>query len=70
MSYDLERLTPGGFVVDHLDMHEVTTFETDGPWLFLRGPDGIARRVLPSHAVVQVVECPGGELCGDTRTVR
>lgn len=68
VGYDLERLTPAGAVTEHLDAGE-GVFETDGPWLFIRRADGVALRLLPAHAVVDVRACEGGPSCGATTTV-
>lgn len=55
--YDLERLTPSGPVTEHHD----GAFETDGPWLILRGPTPDApEAIIPAHAVVCLRRCEGG----------
>lgn len=60
IGYDLERLTPGGVIVEHYRGKVVT----DGPWLILFGqvedqPDAI----VPAHAVVSLKPCPGDGRC-------
>ena len=59
--YDLERLTPGGAVIEHVDYG--MRLETEPGWLFVREPSGQARLLLPEHAVVEVRGCGGGASC-------
>ena len=58
LNYDVERLTPGMPVVEHL---EAVQIETDGPWLIVRavqGPDGgEVIRCWPETAIVEVRLC-------------
>lgn len=53
-AYHVERLTPGGVVVEHYD----TKLDTDGPWLVVHAEPGDAPSlIVPAHAVVSVTPC-------------